>query len=58
MVVMPKVVVHIESIEEGKALLAGATQLFYVQDVSRHSIQSTDPDYPYTIRFTPHPIRL
>jgi hypothetical protein len=54
MVVMPKVVVDIESIEEGKALLAGATQLFFVQDVSNFSIQSTDPDYPYTIRFTPY----
>ncbi|MBK8432822.1 MAG: PD40 domain-containing protein [Chloroflexi bacterium] len=53
MVVMPKVVVHIESIEEGKALLAGATQLFFVQGSSRYSIQSTDPDYPYTIRFRP-----
>ena len=54
MVVIPKVVVDIESIEEGKALLAGATQLFFVQDSSRFSIQSTDPDYPYTIRFTPY----
>ena len=53
MVVMPKAIVDIESIEEGKALLAGATQLFFVQDVSRFSIQSTDPDYPYTIRFRP-----
>ena len=57
MVIIPKVVVDIQSIEEGKALLAGATQLFFVQDVSNFSIQSTDPDYPYTIRFTPHQLQ-
>ncbi len=57
MVIIPKVVVDIESIEEGKALLAGATQLFFVQNVSSFSIQSTDPDYPYTIRFTPHQLQ-